>query len=312
MHVVPPLRPRRPDARRRPGGRGRPGPAPWLAALILLGGCGGLGGLVGGTDAAATPALSYGVPAENPVDYTFADTARFAIDTGPMGTMRVVGAQEGRAELTFREDDGRLLVDVRFPRLDASFESMTQGAERVDESHVSGPFGVTLAPGGGLTVVDTPAVTPELGDMIGPETLLRPLFVHLPGRPVETGATWTDTVRTLEETRTTRSTGQSIVTTTLVGDTLVDGRRLLLLRTRAENRVEVVGTAGAVDAQQLLRGTTVGRVLWDPERRLLVERHEEGELSGTLTLPGFDVDGLPVTGAVRRTVRLSPGPGARS
>lgn len=272
-----------------------------LAATALLAACGGKSG----PPVPGPSGLAYIIPDPNPVSYVFGDTARFTIETGPMGSMRVVGAQEGEAELAFREDGGGFRVEVGFPRLDASFATAAQGTERADQSDLGGPLLVRLTHAGRIAVVDTPAMSPALAGMVGPETLVRPFFVHLPARPVDAGASWVDTVRTREETGGTLSSGRSVITTTLVGDTLVAGRRLLLLRTRSVNEIEVTGVSGGMEIEQKLTGTTRGHVLWDPLRALVVERREEGELSGTLALPGAGLGGLPVTGAVRRTVRLS-------
>lgn len=271
-----------------------------LAPLLAAAGCGG----PGPGDIVATDPLGYSVPDPNPVSYTFGDTAEFVIETGAMGSLQVRNAQEGLAVLEFMESDDGLRVSVSFPRLRATFATSAQGEEEADESALGGPVVVTVEPSGRATVVDTPSLGPGLAAMTGPDALVRPLFVHLPARAVEPGASWVDTLETREETGGTRSVGRSIITTTLVGDSVVDGRVVLLLRTHSSNTVEMSGVSGGVEVEQQLAGTTRGTVLWDPRVALLVERVEEGELSGSLRMSGTTVQALPVAGTVRRVIRL--------
>lgn len=273
-----------------------------LLPLTWLTGCAGVGLRAEPVEPAV---LAYEVPEPNAVAYQFGDTARFAIEAGPMGTMMVTGTQEGMAEVIFREAGNGVDAEVRFPELAAAFSVPQQGAQRADASDIQGPVGLHVGPGGRVTVTDTPTIGRDLAAIVGVESLVRPLFVSLPARSVGPGDSWVDTVRTAESTGETTSTGTSVITTTLVRDTLVDGRTLLLLRTVAENDLEVAGLSGGVEIQQLLAGTTRGTVLWDPERHLLVAREEQGELSGTLEMPEMGMAGLPVRGTIRRSVRLA-------
>lgn len=268
-----------------------------LALVALLAGC----GLAPG---GATPrGLSYDSPTPNPATYTFTDTAVFTIEAA-LGPMEVVTGQAGTAELDFRSwrSDGRVVV--RFPRWRGIFRNPTQGSRTADESDIGGPFTLHLSPVGRLEVVDTPSLSDAVLDIAGPEGLVRPLFVQLPARSVDRGARWVDTLTTIEESAGTRSVIRSRITSTLEGDTMVAGRRLLRIRTLAENSVEVTGVSGGVEIAQRLEGTTSGWVLWDDDAHLLVERASSGTLRGTLELPGLDVDPMPVRAELRRTASL--------
>jgi hypothetical protein len=267
------------------------------AAALLLAGC----GLA--TESPGPEGLAYDVPTPNPAAYTFSDTAVFTIESA-LGPMRVVTAQAGTAELDFRRwrDDGRVVV--RIPRWRGTFRNETQGAVHADESDIGGVFTVRVEPRGRVTVVDTPSLSDAVLDIAGPEGLIRPLFVHLPGRPVEPGARWVDTVTTVAEVGGTRSVIRSRLTSTLQGDTAIADRRVLLIRTRAENTVEVTGVSGGVEIAQRLEGTSIETVLWDDDADLLVERVATGTLTGTLELPGVGVEPMPVRAETRRTVSL--------
>lgn len=266
------------------------------ALSLALTGCGAM------TGASAPDGLAYGPPDPDPAAYVFTDTAVFTIETA-MGAIEVVTAQAGVAELDFRRwADGRVLV--RFPRFRGSFRNAAQGTSTVDEGEIGGPFTVRVSHTGLVEVVDTPSLGQALLDIAGPENLVRPLFAQLPGRPVEIGDRWVDTVATVEEIAGTRSVARSVITSTLEGDTVVAGRRLLRILTESANTIEVTGVSGGVDVEQRLTGVTTGTVLWDETARLLVERVVTGELAGTLTLPGVEVAPMPVRATVRRTVSL--------
>ena len=279
-------------------GRAVPGLLPLVLAVAA--------GCAGGPESPAPGGLAYAVPDPNPSTYVFGDTATFDVETGGMGAMEVTTSHEGVAEILFRPAADGFAVRVRIPELSGRFINPMQDPLQVTERDLSGPLELSVGPRGSLVVTDTPTFSPELRDIVGPESLVRPLFVRLPGRAVQPGARWVDTVRTVEEGSGTTSRATSIITSTLVGDTLVDGERLLRIDTRAENELTVEGMSGGVEIAQTLSGTTTGTVLWSPASRALVERREEGQLSGTLELPGVNAPPLSVRATVRRSVALRP------
>lgn len=291
---------------RRPGGRRPGGDLTGQAALIgallagaVLTGCVGPGGAEPG-------GLKYDVPDPNPATYTFSDTTAFVVESGGAGALEVVTTRAGTAELQFRHDPPGYRVEVRFPRFRGTFENATQGAVTMDEREIRGLLVVRLGYRGDLVVVDTPALGARLREIVGPESLARPFFVHLPGRSAPVGARWVDTVVTRETGGGTVSRSTSVISSVLLGDTVVGERRLLRIRTAASSEVEVTGISGGVDIEQRLTGTVRGRVLWDQADAVLFERVEEGELTGTLSLPGTGARPMPVTARLRRTVSLRP------
>lgn len=250
--------------------------------------------------------LSYGEPDPNPATYTFSDSGSFAIEAPGYGVMEMETVREGTAELHFRPSGDGYHVRVRFPELRSAFRTPAQGTSSSDESDIDGPVGVDLSFLGAVMVVDTPTLSPALLEVTGAEGLVRPLFVRLPGRPVGPGARWTDTTRTVEERAGTLSRGTSITTSTVIGDTVVAGHRLLRIGTSAFTSVEIGGVSGGVEIEQRMSGTLHGVVLWDERASMLVERVESGELTGSLDMPGTGVAAMPLSATVRRRVSLRP------
>ena len=273
---------------------------PLLPFLLGLAACAG----PGAPGAPGNAALAYH-PGDDAHTYLFADTTAFAIEAGGMGTMRVLSAQSGVAEVAFAPGED-VMATIRLLDYSARFENPNQGATTVDERAVDGAWVVRVTPRGQPTVVDSPAISVAGREIIGVESAVRPFFVYLPGRPASAGASWVDTVSVTEAHADAISTARSIITSTLEGDTIVDRRRLLVISTISETTLEVEGSSGGVEIFQSLSGATRGRVLWDADRGVLVDRVEEGRLDGTLELPGMGFGGLPVEATVRRTARLSP------
>lgn len=277
----------------------RPRSAARPAVAVFLAACGAP------SEVPAPDALAYGPPAPNPAAYTFADTLAISIRTD-MGPMEVVTARSGTAEMDFRRWASHSEVFVRFPDLRGSFRNPMQGSLVVDESDIDGVFTVRVGPAGLVEVTDTPSLSDGMLGIAGPSSMVRPLFVALPGRAVEVGARWVDTVTIVDEGGGTRSEARSIITYVLEGDTVVTGRRLLRIRTTSMDSVQVEGVSGGVDFEERLTGITSGTVLWDPAAQLLVERVETGGLSGRLDLPGTTAPSMAVSARLSRAVSLRP------
>lgn len=269
-----------------------------LAALLSLAACGGR------TEGPSPRGLSYDDPDPNPATYAFTDSATFAIESVGYGVMEVETVWAGVAELQFRREYAGYNVLVRFPRFQGSFRNPAQGTSRTDESDIEGPVGIDLSFTGDMTVVDTPSLSPALRGVTSAEGLARPLFVRLPGRSVRPGDQWVDTVRTVEESAGTVSRGTTVITSTLAGDTVLDGRRLLRIATESAVTVAVTGISGGVEIEQRLDGALQGWLLWDDRSNILVERAETGELSGTLGMPGSGTPTMPILATVRRRMEL--------
>lgn len=273
----------------------------FLVALAIMAlavaGCGGQ------SQAPSPEGLAYDRPDPNPATYTFTDTTELSLETA-VGPMEVLTALDGTAELEFRARDHEFQVLVRFPELRGVFRNQAQDPAVVDESAVDGPFTVRVGPTGFVAVTDTPRLDGVLPDIAGPERLARSLFAHLPGGPVGAEARWVDTVTMGEAARGTRSVTRTVIVSTLAGDTVVAGRRLLRIRTEAASEVDVGGVSGGVQVQQTLAGTLTGTVLWDRNARVLFGKTESGSFSGTLALPDAAGPPMPVEVRVRRSLTL--------
>lgn len=245
--------------------------------------------------------LTYDTPVS--ASYAFHDSTGFSIGAGPMGAMDVSTVQEGTAALALSPEDDALAGTLSFPRLTATFRNPGQGDLTATAGDVDGSFQVRVSPRGVVEVTDTPSLSRRLTTVTDVASLVNPLFLRLPEGAVEPGATWTDTLTSVEHAGELRTETWRVMTSTLVGDTVVGDRDLLRINLSTVHQIEVTGSSGGVEIVQRVSGETGGEVLWDPALGLLHSREEAGGLSGTIDIPGR-AQGLPVEGYVQRRIRL--------
>ena len=264
------------------------------AVVLALAGCASRGGVRAGDGA-----LAYAVPAVNPAVYTYSDTTRMDMDIAVVDL-----AARGTVELAFEPAAEGLRATARWTDLDGVFVS-PNGRVGADESGIAGPFVLGVDGRGRVEVVQAPRLSESIREVMGgPATMAYALFVRLPGRAVEPGAVWVDTVRVAEESEGLSSMLEAVVTSTWAGDTAVAGRTLRVIRTRSAVRLDVQGVTQGVEIRQRLTGESSGAVLWDAERRLLVAREEDAVLNGTMELPAMGMQGIAVRSRSRTRLAL--------
>ncbi len=193
--------------------------------------------------------------------------------SGTFGTTFGRAADGVRVAMAVRKFSGTLLEPM-------------QGPTSVDETSIAGPLVFTLDRRGAAALVSSPKVSSPADRLFRPLSYANFFFPHLPGGPVSAGTSWTDTIRfegpaaggTARETR--------VITKTGARDTAVSGRRLLRIEERGRSTQSATGTAATMEADfsQSLEGPVRGWVLWDPERRLMVERYVQSDGRGTMNV----------------------------
>lgn len=265
-----------------------------LTLACLLGAC-----APAGPRGPAPASLAYTLPATSPVSYTAADTGSFDLQVA-----KVEIASSARIELGFHPAGEKLRVTARFADFDGRFSNSMGGTIRADESDVQGEFVAEVDRRGRVEVVQMPELSDQFRAVAGSQNVMLDLFVRLPGRPIEPGVAWTDTIRGEETNEGLTSRRESLVTSTWSGDTVVAGQTLRVITSRESNTLTISGSSEGVELRQQLSGTSTARTLWDPARALLVERVAAGELKGTLDLPAMGMTGIPVQASVRERLEL--------
>lgn len=264
-----------------------------VALLLVLPGC---ASAPPAAPPAPRPALAYAVPTPATAAYAFSDSSSFTIQAAAIGNIEVAVATSGTANVTVAPKGADFEASVQITKFNGSMSnSQMGGGPHATEADVKGPAVLTLTPRGAATLVTKPTLT-EAAQQLGlSEGFFRRFFVRLPGGAVNVGATWSDTVVSTDTMGTTVSTVHDSVTSTLAGDTVVNGRTLARITSVTRRALSVAGTNQGVEIAQRLTGTATATLLWDSERHLLVDRIERTELTGTFDLPQMGMNGLPVS-----------------
>ncbi len=257
-----------------------------------------LAGCAGGPP--SPPALAYGEQSVEAAVYVFADTT--AVNVSVMGQSMEL-SQHGRAvyDVAFGEAPSGVSMAFTLRSLQATLGQPMGPPLSIDESSVDGALEFTLDRTGNAVLSSTPEVTAEASQMVSGLALAHTFFPALPGRPAVPGDSWVDSVSfSGDEGAGTRSES-SVLRYTVVGDTAVDGRRLLRIdyegSSTIANDMEVSGMA----ISQASELEVSGLVLWDVQSGMMVEQHRTATGSGSVRVPIAPVP-LPISlRAVQRT-----------
>lgn len=273
------------------------------SAILLFGlaACSGPGGV--------TPSggLMYTVPATSSVVYVAESTQNISIDAGPMGSMAMTANSEAELAMAFASGPDGIQVTTTFQKVSASMDNPMGGAETASESDIDGQLVFTIDKTGKGTLVSAPEVKGTAEQLISPTTFVYEFFPRLPGGAADPGDMWTDTIQYEINMEQGDVSSKSVVTYTLVGDTVVDG--LTLLHVTYEGDAEAVGTglSGGTEVIQTFAGDLTGMFLWDPARSLMVWSESSQDLDGTVEVPAAGMPPMPMAISGTGTAYLQGG-----
>lgn len=276
----------------------------WVVAIAFLPACATAPGPTAGVPRGT--ALTYALTTPTTIAYTFHDSSSFHIQGGAaIGDIHATIATQGVVEAAFQMSGADIRATLSVIDFTGSMHNSAMGGgPTATEADIQGSAVLSVTPRGVTTVTSLPKLNANVQQVGVSTTFFRRFFVRLPGQMVQRGQTWIDTVTVTEEGDT-KVHVVDIVTSTLAGDTVSNGRTVALIHTTSQRTVNVSGTNQGVAVEQKLTGTSTGRTLWDPQRNVMVERTESSQLTGTFALPQMGVTGVPVTarGNGRVTIR---------
>ena len=227
-----------------------------LSALLLFGmtACGGPAtvGPNGG--------LRYGVPTTPSVTYVTESSQEIGIDAGAMGTMNMTASSEATLGVTFAAAANGVEVTTTFDDITASMTQPMGGSLSATESDVEGPLVFSMDAKGKGTPITIPSTKGSAEQLIAPVSFVHDFFPRLPGRAVDPGATWTDTISWEFSTAEGDQSTVAVLSYTLVGDTIVDGTSLLNITYVGDMDVVGSGTTEGTEVMQVFSGET-GKVV---------------------------------------------------
>lgn len=266
-----------------------------LAALLLLPAC---ASAPAPEAARPTPGhmLVYALPAQPNVGYAFGDSTWFTIRGGPIGEIRATINTSGAVDVAYAAKGADLEATIRVTSLRGAFTNSASGTtSNATEAGITGPAVVTVTSRGAPTVVTMPQLSQDVQRVGVSNSFFRRFFVRLPARELRPGGEWTDTVRSEDVSGGTKTALRDVVTSTFLRDTVISGRTLVVIGTSAQRELTISGKNEGMEILQKMTGSSTGMILWDAERKLLVERRERTELAGTFDLPQMGLTGLPLT-----------------
>jgi hypothetical protein len=249
--------------------------------------------------------FGYGETAPTTATYAFADSSGFSIQGGAIGNITATIGSAGTAAVTYARNAGNLEATIAVTDFTGAMtNSAMGGGPTATEADISGAAVVSLTPAGAPNVTVMPTLSKAAEGVGMSKSFYRRFFIRLPARAVQPGASWVDTLNIVDETGGSKAEVTDIQTSTFVTDTVVNGRTLALIITIADRRLNIAGVNEGVEIRQTLTGKSNGRLLWDAQRRIMFERIETSELSGTFDLPQMGMTGLPVTARSNSRVTL--------
>jgi hypothetical protein len=241
--------------------------------------------------------LTYAPPTPPAATYNVTDSTIFDIQGGAIGDIHVASAVTAVTSVTYAAKGTDLEATMRVTDFAGSVSNSAMGGAgpAATEADIDGAATVSVTPRGAVTVTSMPKLTPIIQTLGMSQSFFRRFYVRLPARSVRPGTVWVDTISASDDNAGTKAVLNDVVTSTFVRDTVVNGRTVALIYTSSDRTLDISGTSQGVQIAQKLTGKGSGRVLWDAERKLLVDRVETAQLNGTFDLTQMGVTGLPVS-----------------
>ncbi len=273
------------------------------SALLLFGltACAGPGGV------SPSAGLMYRVPDSPSVVYVAESSQDINIDAGARGNMAMTATSTVTLAMSFASGADGIQVTTTFEELSASMTQPMGGSLSASESDIEGDLVFTIDERGKGTVVTLPKTKGSAEQLVSPATFVHEFFPRLPGGAVNPGDTWTDTIQYEVQTADADVSSSSVLTYTLVGDTVVDGTTLLHITYEGEADVVGAGVTEGMEVIQAFSGDVTGMFLWDPARGLMVAGESSQDMDGSVEVPAAGMPPMPMTVRGSGTVRLQGG-----
>lgn len=254
---------------------------------------------------AGAPALEYGLPTPDEVRYSYADTSSVSVSV--MGQSMEL-SQRGVAEyvVLFSPAPSGVEVTMTISELSASISQPMGAPVRIDEGDVAGALVFSLDRHGNAVIAELPRVEATASQMVSGLALAHGFFPGLPGRPAAAGDGWVDTVTYEGSEGAGRRSETTILRYTVTGDTVVAGRDLLHISFAGTSESFAELAVAGMSVSQSSEVEVEGRILWDAEAGLMVERRTVSSGRGTAAVP-MSPNPIPIRTRSVQRVRLQGG-----
>ena len=246
--------------------------------------------------------LVHAVPAVPGATYEVADTMAIAIGSQDR-TAELTAVAATTLSLSFRSDPAGVRVDAEIVDFGGSVGNPAMGTRTLDREDARGSMIFVVGPTGAIQLVARPVLSPDAGQFSLFNQLPHDLFPGLPGHVPGPGESWSDTASWHSSAGGMETTSTTVRTYTLVGDTVVNRRSLLIFSLSAEVAISGSGSQGGLGTSQKISGSLTGLLFWDPKTGLLHTAHLMRRFEGRSTMEGRPPGSITLTGPQRLTRR---------
>ena len=267
-------------------------------ASFVFAACGG-----GGPPSPA--GLAYSLPDPATVTYVSGDTMNVDIDAGGQMLQMRVGISSTLGA-TFTRAAGGIQVSMDVQDFAARMTQPMGGPITVDGDGIEGPLVFSMDRKGAVTLISEPTLSGDAKQFFPSMTMAHSFFPGLPGTAVNVGDSWTDTVSYSGPEGDGDVTATSVLTYTVVGDTMVDGRNLTKFTFTGTQESSASGVTAGMEFSQDVSGSLEGYVLWDMGAGIMVERFTDSDGRGSMEVSAAPFP-LSIRARGQQTVKLAGG-----
>lgn len=250
-----------------------------------------------------TADLRYQVTQPLQLRYVSVDTATTTME-GPMGEMTTSMNMSATYSMSMSPAGDSIRVGVETDSVAGTMEAMGQ-TQQIGSEMMAASSEFSIGAGGiDDTVLSIGEIDMETMPTGVGQAAAGALLLLLPARELRAGEMWSDTLTHAGSMSGLELDGTSIVRGTYTGDTAVAGTTYNVLRYVTETNMTASGNMQGMDMDQTTTGERTERVLWDPARRVLVERQHTSSMRMTMRMAAGSVD-MSMDG--RGSVRLTDG-----
>lgn len=240
-------------------------------------------------------ALAHAVPSVSTATYDVVDTILMSIGS-PAGVTELTAVAATTLSVSFGSDGDRVRVNAEVVDFAGSTGNPAMGTRSLGSDDARGSMIFVVGPTGTVELVQRPVLSADAGQFSLFNQLPYDLFPGLPGRVAGPAESWSDTVVWNSSVGGMETTSTMARTYTLAGNTVQDGRSLLVISLSAEVAISNSGSQGGRASGTTITGSLAGHLLWDPDTGLLhtaelMRRYEgrstmQGRAPGSLTFAG--------------------------
>lgn len=208
-------------------------------------------------------------------------------------------------DMTFEDDPVGVRVTGEVAAWDFTATQPMGGPVKGGLENLEGPLVFTLDGRGVVDVISVPEASGAAAQFARLHSMAHGIFPRLPNRTVVAGASWTDTLTWSAEESGADITSTTIYHYTATGDTVVDGRSLLVMAVESETEVHTEATQQGMEVTMALSSSERGVALWDLERAMLYASDMDRTMTGTFEVGGMGMPPMTMEASGPVRVRLA-------